>query len=38
MKIISVGERIAEQTDVKLLLLGPSGVGKTWQLRNDEAG
>ena len=33
MKIISVDERLAEQTGIKVLLLGESGAGKTWQLR-----
>jgi hypothetical protein len=33
MKIISADERLAERRGAKILLLGPVGVGKTWQLR-----
>jgi hypothetical protein len=33
MQIISANERMAERRGAKILLLGPSGVGKTWQLR-----
>jgi hypothetical protein len=33
MKIISADERLAERRGAKILLLGPTGVGKTWQLR-----
>jgi hypothetical protein len=33
MKIISADERLAERRGAKVLLLGPVGVGKTWQLR-----
>jgi hypothetical protein len=33
MKIISADERLAERRGAKILLLGPTGAGKTWQLR-----
>src|SRR5262249_39971034 len=33
MKIISADQRLSEQRGVKLLLVGPSGVGKTSTLR-----
>jgi hypothetical protein len=33
MQIISADERLAERRGAKILLLGPTGVGKTWQLR-----
>jgi len=33
IKIISVDERMAERRGAKVLLLGTTGVGKTWQLR-----
>jgi hypothetical protein len=33
MRLISAAERIAERRGAKILMLGPSGVGKTWQLR-----
>ena len=33
MRIISAEERLAEKRGAKILLLGPPGVGKTWQLR-----
>ena len=33
MKIISADERLAERRGAKILLLGTTGVGKTWQLR-----
>src|SRR6185312_2781812 len=33
IKIISAIERMQEQRGAKILLLGPPGVGKTWQLR-----
>jgi hypothetical protein len=33
MKIISADERLAEQRGVKMLLIGPTGIGKTWLLR-----
>ena len=33
IKIISATERMQEQRGAKILLLGPPGVGKTWQLR-----
>jgi AAA domain len=32
MRIIDVDERLAEQRGVKILIVGPSGVGKTWLL------
>src|SRR5262245_17937902 len=33
MNIISADERLAEKRGAKILLLGPTGVGKAWQLR-----
>jgi hypothetical protein len=33
MRIISADERLRERRGAKILLLGPTGVGKTWQLR-----
>lgn len=33
MQIISADERMRERRGAKVLLLGPTGVGKTWQLR-----
>jgi hypothetical protein len=33
MKIIGADERLRERRGAKILLLGPPGVGKTWQLR-----
>jgi hypothetical protein len=33
IKIISADERLAERRGAKILLLGTTGVGKTWQLR-----
>jgi hypothetical protein len=33
MQIVSADERLREKRGSKILLLGPSGVGKTWQLR-----
>ena len=33
MRIISADERLAERRGAKILLLGTTGVGKTWQLR-----
>ena len=33
MRIISADERLAERRGVKALIIGPSGVGKTWLLR-----
>jgi len=36
MKIISATERLAEKRGAKVLLLGPTGIGKTWQLRTLE--
>jgi hypothetical protein len=33
MQIISADERLRERRGAKILMLGPSGVGKTWQLR-----
>src|SRR5437016_2933836 len=33
MRIISADERMRERRGVKALLVGSSGVGKTWQLR-----
>jgi AAA domain len=32
MKIIGASERLAEKRGAKILLVGPTGVGKTWQL------
>jgi hypothetical protein len=33
MQIISADERLRERRGAKVLMLGPTGVGKTWQLR-----
>jgi hypothetical protein len=33
LQIISADERLRERRGAKVLLLGPTGVGKTWQLR-----
>jgi hypothetical protein len=33
MQIITADTRMAERRGAKILMLGPSGVGKTWQLR-----
>jgi hypothetical protein len=33
MRIISADERLREHRGVKVLMMGPPGVGKTWQLR-----
>ena len=33
MHIITASERLAEKRGVKVLVVGPPGVGKTWQLR-----
>src|SRR5215831_6530651 len=33
MRIIGAEERLAEARGVKALIVGPPGVGKTWQLR-----
>src|SRR5262249_12346496 len=33
MKIISADERLAEKRGAKILMLGPTGIGKTFQLR-----
>jgi AAA domain len=33
MQIISADERLRERRGAKVLLLGPTGIGKTWQLR-----
>jgi hypothetical protein len=33
VKIIGASERLAEKRGAKILLVGPTGVGKTWQLR-----
>jgi hypothetical protein len=32
LKIVTADERLRERRGVKILMLGPSGVGKTWQL------
>jgi AAA domain len=37
MKIISADERLAEQRGAKILIVGPTGVGKTTQLRTLDA-
>jgi hypothetical protein len=34
LSIIGANERLAEKRGAKILLLGTTGVGKTWQLRN----